>query len=98
MQRVGAGWKPFAAQDRPAQALRKKSDSGADFDWSAVRNGLPELIHFGIGDGDATVGPVDPAMEAAKPRKTVGEAVNHDFASRFDAIAVSVRDVLGIRV
>ena len=58
---------------------------GANFDGSAVGDGTPDLIHFGVGDGDAAFRPVDEAVGWAEPAKAVADAVNHDVAARVNA-------------
>ena len=45
------------------RAIQGGGELGADFDGDE----RPDLVKFGIGNGNAAVGPVDWAMKAAEP-------------------------------
>src|SRR5581483_2177517 len=74
-----------------------------DFNRSSVPYCLPDLIHFGVGYGNATVGPVVETVSAADPAISVGKTMDHDLAARrncgltrtLDVLRAGVRDVNG---
>src|SRR6201994_3354246 len=69
-----------------------KTDSlRANFYGGAVRDGIPDLIHFGVGDGNAAFGPVDEALGGAEPAEAVADAVDHDVSAGIDAASVCRR-------
>lgn len=59
--------------------------SGANLDGSADGDEGPDLVHFGISNGDAAIGPVDGAVKAAEPAEAVFKAVNFYVATGRDA-------------
>ena len=64
-------------------ALRESQKRlGQDLDRRAVGNQGPDLIHLGIGDSDAAVGPVIKTMQGAEIRHAIGQSVDHDGTAR----------------
>ena len=59
-----------------------------NFYGSAVRDGIPYFVHFGVGDGDAAFGPVDETVGGTEPTEAVADAVDHDVAAGVDAVRV----------
>ena len=51
-------------------------------DGCPVRNQAGDLLHLLVGNGDATLGPVNFGVKAAYPGETLFNAVDHDVAAR----------------
>src|SRR5437763_3802498 len=59
--------------------------SGPDLHFSSYRNQIPDLFNFLIGYGDASVGPVEPAVQSAEFGKRRWQPVDHDVPARTHA-------------
>src|SRR3982751_3214959 len=69
-----------------------------DVNWSADRNGAPDLLDFLVRDGDASLGPIEVAMGCSDPRLPGRKPVNHDVATGRDAERACSGAVRRIRI
>jgi hypothetical protein len=69
---ASCGFASGAAPELDRRAL------GTQLDRCSDRHGLPQLGHFLVRDGDATVSPVVKTLNLADPAKTTTETMNHD--------------------
>src|SRR5512146_1182497 len=68
------------------------SASRFNLNGSAVGDQGPDLVHFGVGHGDAAVGPVGGVIDAGL------EAVDHDVAAGVEAGGAGAVRIGGARV
>lgn len=69
-------------EDELQMALRESQQRlRQDLDRRTVGNQGPDLVHLGIGDGDAAIGPVIKTMHGAEIRHAIGQSVDHDGTS-----------------
>src|SRR5215510_6401840 len=78
----------------PADAFLSRSD----LDGSADVDDRPDFLNFGVGHGDAAVGPVARKLPAAEPAQSIGQAVDHDVAAGRNAALACGFAIIGVRI
>ena len=64
----------------------------------AARRRIPNVQHLLIGDGDASVCPIEQTMEPSEPPEPVLDAVNHDIATSISRYSCGALPVFGVRI
>lgn len=55
-------------------------------DGRSVPNQAPEFFNFGVGDGDAALGPIGLAMGCSYMALSIAKSMNHDVAAGIHSV------------